>query len=74
MDEEIKDTQAVEETAAESTTSAAPEETPKRKKMDPAVRKKLRYGSNLRGSAEYRRHLAETLALRCWNALKEGGA
>ena len=45
MDEEIKDTQAAEETAAESTTSAAPEETPKRKKMDPAVRKKLRYGS-----------------------------
>ncbi len=35
---------------------------------------KLRYGSNLRGSAEYRRALAEVLTLRCWDALKEGKA
>ena len=34
------------------------------------VAEKLTYGSNLRGSAEYRRHLAEVLTTRCWEALR----
>ena len=39
------------------------------------VAEKLIYGSNLRGSAEYRRHLAEVLTARCREALRgEAGA
>ena len=39
-----------------------------------AAAEHLDYGSNMRGSAEYRRNLAEVLTLRAWEALKEGRA
>ncbi len=39
-----------------------------------AAAENLTYGSSLRGSADYRRHLAEVLTLRCWDALREDGA